>query len=134
MVILEMNNATKDKIAWSFLTQIFNRAQKILKIKNDQTVSLAFVSPQKIKKLNFIYRGKNKATDVLSFIISEKNMLGEIIVCPKIARKQADFFKHSLKKELSKLFIHGYLHLLGFDHETISEAEQMEKIEKKILE
>ncbi|MFH0987746.1 MAG: rRNA maturation RNase YbeY [Parcubacteria group bacterium] len=151
MVNLEINNQTKFKIPAKTLTPVLDLARKKLKIKTEsasaragrdkQSVSLAFVSPLQIKKLNKKYRHKDKVTDVLSFGIDSADYplpptdysLGEIIICPAQAKKQAKEFKNTFKKEIQKLILHGYLHLLGFDHEIDKDAEVMEGIEKDIL-
>jgi len=133
MIVLEINNLTGQKSPSKFLEKVLQTGQKFLRQKGMQKVSLAFVTSAKIKRLNFIYRGKNKPTDVLSFTLNEDGYLGEIIICLSVAKKQAESFNHSLKKELARLLVHGYLHLLGYDHEKENEAKIMESLEEKIL-
>lgn len=120
---------------------ILNKAQKILKINKTQSVSLAFVPPATIKRLNKAYRKKDKVTDVLSFEegqgTSDKRQvtfIGEIIICPERAKKQAAEFGNTFEKEIVKLLLHGYLHLLGYDHVKLKNAKVMEGIEKILLE
>jgi probable rRNA maturation factor len=103
----------------------------------DPEITLVFVDDQAIKKLNKEYLKKNAATDVLSFPINEKAVddkfyLGDIIVSVPFARKQSLAKKHSLERELKILTVHGFLHLLGFEHFEGMEEEE-EKIHKKIL-
>lgn len=135
MVLLEVNG--KSLAPKSKIENLLRLAQAKLKIKSKQIVSLAFVSPREIRRLNKLYREKNKVTDVLSFggtkQISPDDELGEIIICLNQAKKQAKEFKNSLAKEIYKLVLHGFLHLLGFDHEKEREAETMEKKEEEIL-
>lgn len=134
MVKLEINNQTTFRIPKKPLFKILNKARRRLKIKKSQTVSLAFVSPKIISALNKIYCKKNRATDVLSFEEKvEKGDLGEIIICPWQAKKQAREFKNTFQNEIARLLLHGYLHLLGYDHVKKKEAEKMEKIEKSLL-
>jgi len=57
----------------------------------------------------------------------------EIIICPAQAKKQAKEFKQSYQKEIIKLVLHGYLHVIGFDHEKEVEAREMEKLERRVL-
>ncbi len=96
-------------------------------------VSLVFVDPQKIKELNNRYHHKNKVTDVLSFIYSKKPpIVGEIIICPQQAANQAKFFQKTPKEELAFLFLHGCLHLQGFDHIKVSARRRMETAEDLI--
>ena len=90
-----------------------------------------------IKKLNRKYLNKDSATDVLSFPINEKAAdskfyLGDIIISVPYARKQSQANKHSLERELKKLTVHGFLHLLGFEHFKGMEEEE-DKIHNIIL-
>jgi len=111
-------------------------AKKVLTGENRRTeiVSLAFVSEEEIKKLNRKFRKKNKPTDVLSFALNERKYLGEVVICQKIVKLNAGRYKVSVKEEMIKLFIHGVLHLLGYDHEiNEEEAKLMEQKEKFYL-
>lgn len=102
------------------------------KIKKE--ISLALLQPVEIKKLNKLYRQKNKVTDVLSFNLADKNILGEIVICLDQAKKQAKEKKTSLQAELKLLLAHGTLHLLGYDHERSEiEADRQEKEEQILL-
>lgn len=136
MVDLEMNNKTRFSFPRRKITLLLDLARKKLKIRKKQAISLAFVTPSEIKKLNRIYRGKSRATDVLTFNswegqILADDILGEIIICPSQAKKQARDFKTTFAQEIFRLALHGYLHLLGFDHQK--QAKSMEKLEEKIL-
>lgn len=111
---------------------------KLMNDKNDYLVSVAIVSPREIKKLNKIYRKKDAVTDVLSFESEDEfgldeEGIGEIIICLDQAKKQARELKYSYKKEINRLVLHGYLHLLGFDHIKNKDAKTMEALEEKIM-
>src|SRR3989338_8581751 len=142
--MLEIRNFTQNEIDEKLFQKIARTTLKILKVKNKTEISLAIVGSGRMKKLNKIYRKKNRVTDVLSF--GDKNILkylakdfprikrkedmefveppdgvkrlGEIIVCYPQAEKQAKRAGHSLEKELAILLVHGILHLVGYD-ETI---------------
>jgi probable rRNA maturation factor len=138
MVAIELNNPTKYRAPKKKIAEVLASAQKELKIKRDHLISLAFVSPLQIKKLNKTYRHKDKVTDVLSFAHEAlaqraEEALGEIIICPERAEAQSKEFKQSFSREILKLSLHGYLHILGFDHEVEREALIMEALEDKIL-
>ena len=133
MVMIEFNNRTKYNFPRSAVLRALNDASKILRIKGKQTLSVAFVDKDEIKKLNKRYRRENKITDVLSFEAGTTDCLGEIIICPAQAKKQAKEFKQSYQKEIIKLVLHGYLHVIGFDHEKEVEAREMEKLERRVL-
>jgi rRNA maturation RNase YbeY len=96
-----------------------------------QNLELQFVRSKTMRKLNFQFRGKNKPTDVLSFPSISPTLLGSIVIDCDTATKQAKEFGHSLKQEVFELFIHGILHLLGFDHEKKRDAERMKKEEMR---
>ncbi len=85
---------------------------------------LIFTSPQKIRRLNKVYRKINKPTDILSFPVSRKS--GEVFICLSEARKEAVRFERGYENFIAFLFIHGCVHLLGYDH-----GRKMENLEKK---
>ena len=133
--------------------QVFEKA---LELTSNQvegvTVGVSFVSKAKIKKLNLERRGVNKVTDVLSFPMFEtkktatlQNFLdeidpltkeleiGDIVICLQVAKKQAKAYGHSLKREINFLALHGFLHLLGYDHLNAKQEKQMFGLAEKIL-
>ena len=102
-------------------------------------VSLRFTNIRNMKKLNYSFSGSNKETNVLSFspdpneTDENNNSVGDIAICIDVLKKEAkeqnkDFFDHLLH-----LFIHGVLHLLGYEHDVDRDASEMEQIEKSIL-
>lgn len=119
-------------------------------------VALTFVDNVRIHELNLQYRGIDRPTDVLSFAMNETgedeldiiyeveegeeledvpDVLGDIIISVTRAQEQALEFGHSLERELGFLFVHGFLHLLGYDHQDeASEAEMMSKQEKALAQ
>ncbi len=120
------------KVDFSWLDDFAQVVSKKFKIKKE--ISIALLSPLEIKKLNKIYRKKDKVTDVLSFNLADEKILGEIVICLEQAKKQAKEKKVTLQAELKLLVTHGTLHLLGYDHElSASEAERQEKEEQLLL-
>ena len=119
---------------------LLNKENKLFK-KNTLICSLLLSGPKEIKNLNKKFRKKNKSTDVLSFPFYEKNQLnnkireekevylGDIIINLSQVKKKNN--KAKFKEELNKLWIHGLLHLLGYDHKSNSQYLQMQKLEKK---
>jgi probable rRNA maturation factor len=102
----------------------------------NQTVSIVFVNPQTMQDLNRRYRKKDYPTDVLSFSYGDMKIdqipfLGEVILSPEIAVRQAIRWGVCPEKELRKLLVHGILHLLGYDHET--DRGQMNRFQSKLL-
>lgn len=104
-------------------------------------ISVAIVSSAEIKRLNRTYKNNDSVTDVLSFAdrdmqdarLKTKHYSGEIIICYQRAKQQAKQFKHTIREELGLLFVHGLLHILGYDHITAREAKKMRDFEAKIL-
>ena len=92
-----------------------------------------------MKELNRKYRGKDKSTDVLSFSMregedfpnNEKENLGDIVISLDRANKQAKEFEISLEDEIKRLLDHGCLHLLGYQHEDVSEDKEKEMFDKQ---
>ncbi len=123
--------------------KLLNKKNKLYK-KNTLICSLLLSGPKEIKRLNKKFRKKNVITDVLSFPFYEKNQLdikikrekeiylGDIILnLGKIRNKKN---KIKFKNELNKLWIHGLVHLFGYQHKKNKDFKAMEKIEKKYLD
>ncbi len=127
--MFEITNLTKTKIATDFLQKAAQAAFAVLDMKDDD-ISLVLISEKKIKELNGKYRGNNVVTDVLSF-----EDLNEIFICLPQAQRQSKLLRTSQKNELTRLLVHGIVHLKGFDHEQSKTAGlEMRKIENKILD
>lgn len=105
-------------------------------------LSLVLVDEEEMEELNYEYRGIEKPTDVLSFSLYDDStkadatrplILGDVIICPNVAKKNSVEHGVELSKEIDLLIIHGILHLFGFDHEDEEDALAMEAKEKEIL-
>ncbi len=106
---------------------------EIYKFLTDKDIELILTTDKEIKKLNKLYRNIDKPTDVLSFPLDNlpRMPLGSIVISVETAKRGAKEFGHSIDDEIKLLFIHGLLHLLGYDHE-IDNGEMREK-EKEII-
>ncbi len=111
---------------------LISRFEKVIGI-NLKELSLVFITPAVIRQLNAQYRRHDKVTDVLSFTYQAKPIVGELFICLDQALKQAKRRNHSLTKEMNLLFVHGLLHLAGYDHMKSNERRIMRGLEKKIL-
>jgi probable rRNA maturation factor len=105
-------------------------------------VSVLLAGDRRVRKLNRSYRGKDSATNVLSFPardaaappgLGQPLLLGDIVVAFETARREADGEGKPLAAHLTHLLVHGTLHLLGYDHEEEGEAERMEAREVELL-
>lgn len=132
--MIDIDNQTKIKFDFSFLAFLDSIFLEILKDLGlqDKQCELLFVENAKIQALNLEFRGIDKPTDVLSFPLEFSLLLGSIVISVEFASKIAQELGHSLNDEIALLFIHGVLHLLGFDHE-VDNGEHRER-ERKIVE
>ena len=108
---------------------------KIAQNLSPKDIELVFINDEEMKKLNKTQRGIDKSTDVLSFPlenVDEHLPLGCIAINLDLAKEKSKELGHSLNDELSLLFIHAMLHLLGFDHET--DNGEMRQTEKEWIE
>ena len=119
-----------------YLQRRLNKLHKISSFKNkNQEFSVLLTSNNKMKKLNNKFRKKNRATDVLSFplnnIIKNNLYIGDIAISFEIINKKS--LISNFNYEFDKIWIHGYLHLVGYDHKKNTDYEKMSKKEKLIL-
>jgi probable rRNA maturation factor len=105
------------------------------KIKNTHNMHLIFIDQQQMQKLNLTYRKIDKTTDVLSFSNDDLNekSLGDVFISIDQAILQAESYGHSLDREIGFLAVHGYLHLIGYDHHTQEEEKKMQEMQEHIL-
>lgn len=116
-----------------------------LKVGNAE-LSLTFVDNPTIHKINLEYRGKDYPTDVISFALEEiteeevpiigedvPRVLGDIIVSVPKAVSQAEEYGHSFEREIGFLIVHGFLHLLGYDHMEKADEQEMFALQEDIL-
>jgi len=128
-MIIEVNNLVKAPLSSNRIKKsILKFSNKLKQLRKLKEISVALVGDKEIKKLNKNYRKINRVTDVLSF-----EDINEIVICYPQAKRQAKEKKHSVKKEIEILLIHGLLHLAGYDHIKDKDAEVMEKLEKLLI-
>ena len=111
-------------------------------------ITITFTTPEEIRKINKKYRKIDRATDVLSFAMFEKDeldekiknkdflyedVLGDIIISIDKVREQAEEYGHSFERELSYMLVHGFYHLMGYDHIEEEDKKIMRPKEEKIL-
>ncbi|HYN20482.1 MAG TPA: rRNA maturation RNase YbeY [Thermoanaerobaculia bacterium] len=99
------------------------------------SLGVRFASDREMRRVNRGYRGKDKATDVLSFpgaaeTVEEAFHLGDLLISIPTARRQAEAHGHSAEREIKVLLLHGLLHCLGYDHET--DQGEMERLERRL--
>lgn len=99
----------------------------------DVELSVLFCDDPVIQSLNREYRGLDQPTDVLSFAQEEPRLLGDVVISLEMARRQAIAQKHSLRREVEWLFLHGTLHLLGYDDDTEEGLQAMLARQEAVL-
>lgn len=145
-MIINFNDFTNEEM--KNIQKVYSVAEKELLLSKKMEVNLVIVSPETIKEMNNEYRQVDRVTDVLSFpmldniddlnkecdaILGEVN-IGDIYICRERATEQAIEYKHSLKREICFLALHGLLHLLGYDHIKKEDEQIMFQLQDKILQ
>ncbi len=137
---LDETNEVKEEYI-QLVEKLVQHAAEVESVKNAE-VSITFVTNEAIHEMNREYRGKDQPTDVISFALEEMGegevaiigdeiprVLGDIIISVDRTREQAEQFGHSFERELGFLAVHGFLHLLGYDH--MNEADENEMFMKQ---
>jgi probable rRNA maturation factor len=134
MAGIDFSNDTEFPVVEHIYLTIMEEVLKSEQHDLSSELSLSFVNSDKIKELNRRYRGKDDVTDVLSFCSEIKFVpfLGDIIIDISTADRQKGI--KTLQEELNELFLHGLLHLLGYDHMSDSQRSVMQEKEKKYIE
>lgn len=127
--------------------KLLQHAAQIEGIEDGSEVSITFVTNEVIHEINRQYRDKDQPTDVISFALEEMGegevqiigegiprILGDIIISTDRTREQAEDFGHSFERELGFLAVHGFLHLLGYDHMEPEDEKVMFGKQDEILE
>lgn len=140
----ETNEVTEEHIA--LVDKLLQHAAKVENIEEGSEVSITFVTNEAIHEINREYRDKDQPTDVISFALEElgegevqiigegiPRILGDIIISTDRTKEQAEEYGHSFERELGFLAVHGFLHLLGYDHMTEEEEKEMFGKQDEIL-
>ena len=126
----------KGNIFFNSLVKSFPKKYRFIKKKVQLTI--LFSNNKNIKKLNKKFRGKNKPTDVLSFPfekelnIRKSPYIGDIVISYEFMNKPKILNNLEFKRKVTKIFIHGFLHLLGYDHIKLKDFKKMHVEEEKI--
>jgi probable rRNA maturation factor len=147
--VVAVNKQRRRRVDVARLTRVLRRAAEALDVKGE--VALVLAGDRTLHEMNRTYRGKDKPTDVLSFpgtcqphaggpvgarrdscaaCAGQLASLGDIVISVETAEQNAKRLKRTLPQELDVLALHGFLHVLGYDHET--DDGQMERLEKRL--
>jgi len=153
MIQVVIYKETSSPIQKESVRKVVHTILKTLNRNRYHSLSVAIVKTNTIRTLNRIWRGIDRPTSVLSFSAQsysksqnkrkknksfvlppeEKDFLGEIIIADSIVKKEAKQRNSSYHKEFNYLFVHGLLHLLGYQHSSLRLRKKMEKLENRIL-
>lgn len=141
----ETNELAKEQV--EKIEELLNFAAEKENVEEGSELSVTFVSNERIQEINREYRDKDRPTDVISFALEEMGegeleivgegmprILGDIIISIPKTREQAEEYNHSFMRELGFLAVHGFLHLLGYDHMNEQDEKRMFDRQKDILD
>lgn len=138
---LSVHFVWQDRFVMGLVTPLLKRAAAFAWLGQGKAeVNISFVDGDESQQLNRVWRGKDKATNVLSFPFelpegweSKAQLLGDLVICPSILIAEAAEQGKTLAEHTAHLVVHGLLHLQGYDHESDAEASIMESLEARLL-
>ncbi len=144
------NGVKQEKNYEEVIAKVIEKCYQIEHLEESKLIiTITLTTPQYIQKINKEYRNMDRATDVLSFPVFEKqeldekistkdflheDMLGDIVISIQKVQEQAEEYGHSFERELSYMVVHGFYHLMGYDHIENQDKEIMRKKEEIVLE
>ena len=138
--MIYFNNLSKKKLDTSILKKLGKQILKEEGISREEHINCVFINNRHIKQLNRKYKGINSPTDVLAFSFTKgegseyrRDMFGDIFISVEMAVDNAERFNQCFTEELKLLFVHGMLHLLGYNDESKKDKEKMRSKENHFL-
>ncbi len=142
---IELTNESGVDVPLEALQELVQFAFGKLRVNPEADLAIIAVDEASMEQLHLQWMDEPGPTDVLSFPMDElrppkpgdepvSGILGDIVLCPSVAKKQADAAGHSVTAELQLLTVHGLLHLLGFDHAEAEEEKEMFGLQNSLLE
>lgn len=137
-VVVSKNRYIKTYGHWAPL--VLRRAARFFGGRKKADVSVSLIGDAKMRAMNRQYRGKDKTTNVLAFCVNGEGLikrevddLGDILISIPEVEREARLYGWTREYAFARLLVHGFLHLLGHDHEKEGEAGRMEAMERKLL-
>ena len=130
-------NQSRDRVPGKWLEKWAKGVSRALAKRRHSSLArkelvIVFVNRAEMKRMNKLYRGKDYATDVLSFETPEEGVIGELVLCQPVLRSQSRRTGLSERGELGYMIVHGVLHLLGYDHGTRDDEIKMFGLQDEI--
>jgi probable rRNA maturation factor len=143
-VSIEVNNESGIPVDEAEIAALSRHVLDAMRVHQQAELSVVLVDEPAMEQLHLQWMDEPGPTDVLSFPMDElrpgredeepeAGLLGDVVLCPQVARKQARAAGHSAEEELLLLTTHGILHLLGFDHAEPDEEKEMFALQRKLL-
>ncbi len=143
-VSIEVNNESGADVDEAEIVALARHVFERMRIHSQAELSVVLLDVDAMEQLHVQWMDEPGPTDVLSFPMDElrpgredaepePGLLGDVVLCPEVARKQARAARHSTEEELLLLTVHGILHLLGFDHAEPDEEKQMFALQRELL-
>lgn len=142
---VEIANETTDEVDIDTMRRLAAHVMREMKVHPDAELAVLFVDEEAMTKLHIEWMDEPGPTDVLSFPMdelrpgnddkpSDPGLLGDVVICPSVAARQAVTAKHSTDAEIRWLLAHGILHLLGFDHAEPEEERAMFALQRQLVD
>ncbi len=123
----------KTIISRADIQRVIEMTLRVAKQSIQSDISIHMIGDRRMTTMNTQYRGKSYPTDVLSFPTDDAHDRGDIFICvPQIIR-QSKKFGVTAKEECTRMLVHGVLHLLGYDHQTKRDADEMFRIQEMVV-
>ena len=139
-MVVQVTNAQREvPVDVGRMTRVARRAVRRLRIRTHGTLSITFIDSQRIRTVNRQFLRHDRTTDVLSFRYDgqlkgpQRQIVGEILIAPRQAKRYAAAHKISYVEELSRYVVHGLLHWLGHDDQTTVQQRKMRMMEDRLL-
>lgn len=131
-------NEQSVEVGETHLVDLARHALQSEGVDEEAELSILIVDSGHMQRLNSRFADSNHTTDVLAFPMSEDEedmlLLGDVVMCPEVAQRNARRYNHSLSDEMELLLVHGILHLLGYDHQADGDKMKMERRTKELLD
>jgi probable rRNA maturation factor len=116
------------------LRKIAQTAYHLCNIDSSHILTVVFMSSSEIQTFNHTYKHKDSPTDVLTFPSDVEGELGDVLIAVDIAQAQATAYGHSYEREIAFLLVHGFLHAIGYTHDTVEDEKTMTALQETILQ